>query len=29
VEGLLLDDESSAIRYNEVAMRNWWPGEEY
>jgi len=28
VEGFLLDDESWAIRYIEVATRNWWPGRK-
>jgi len=28
VEGFLLDDESWAIRYIEVATRNWWPGKK-
>jgi hypothetical protein len=28
VEGFVLDDESWAIRYMEVATRNWWPGKK-
>lgn len=28
VEGFVVDDESWAIRYIEVATRNWWPGKK-
>jgi hypothetical protein len=28
VEGFVVDDESWAIRYMEVATRNWWPGKK-
>ena len=28
VEGFVLDDEAWAIRYMEVATRNWWPGKK-
>ncbi len=28
VESFLLDDEAWAIRYVEVATRNWWPGQK-
>ncbi len=28
VDGFILDDESWAIRYMEVATRNWWPGKK-
>jgi hypothetical protein len=28
VEGFIVDDESWAIRYMEVATRNWWPGKK-
>jgi hypothetical protein len=28
VDGFLVDDESWAIRYIEVATRNWWPGKK-
>jgi hypothetical protein len=28
VDGFLLDDETWAIRYIEVATRNWWPGQK-
>lgn len=28
VDGFLMDDESWAIRYLEVATRNWWPGRK-
>jgi hypothetical protein len=28
VNGFLLDDEAWAIRYIEVATRNWWPGKK-
>ncbi len=28
VEGFVLDDEAWAIRYIEVATRNWWPGKK-
>jgi len=27
-EGFILDDEDWAIRYMEVATRNWWPGKK-
>jgi len=27
VEGFVMDDEAWAIRYVEVATRNWWPGQ--
>jgi PRC-barrel domain len=27
VDGFLIDDEAWAIRYIEVATRNWWPGK--
>jgi PRC-barrel domain len=27
VDGFLVDDETWAIRYIEVATRNWWPGK--
>jgi hypothetical protein len=27
VEGFVVDDEAWAIRYMEVATRNWWPGK--
>jgi hypothetical protein len=27
LENFLVDDESWAIRYLEVATRNWWPGK--
>jgi len=26
--GFLLDDETWAVRYLEVATRNWWPGKK-
>jgi len=28
VDGFLMDDEAWAIRYLEVATRNWWPGNK-
>jgi hypothetical protein len=28
VEGFIVDDEAWAIRYIEVATRNWWPGKK-
>lgn len=28
VEGFILDDANWAIRYMEVATRNWWPGKK-
>ena len=28
VDGFIVDDESWAIRYMEVATRNWWPGKK-
>ena len=28
VEGFFMDDETWAIRYIEVATRNWWPGKK-
>jgi hypothetical protein len=28
VEGFVVDDEAWAIRYIEVATRNWWPGNK-
>jgi hypothetical protein len=28
VDGFVVDDESWAIRYVEVATRNWWPGKK-
>ena len=28
VAGFLMDDETWAIRYIEVATRNWWPGKK-
>jgi hypothetical protein len=28
VHGFLVDDEAWAIRYMEVATRNWWPGKK-
>ncbi len=28
VEGFVIDDEAWAIRYMEVATRNWWPGKK-
>ena len=28
VDGFVLDDEAWAIRYIEVATRNWWPGKK-
>ena len=28
VNGFILDDEAWAIRYVEVATRNWWPGKK-
>ena len=28
VDGFLVDDETWAIRYIEVATRNWWPGKK-
>ena len=28
VDGFLIDDEAWAIRYIEVATRNWWPGKK-
>ena len=28
VEGFVVDDEAWAIRYIEVATRNWWPGKK-
>lgn len=28
LDGFVLDDESWAIRYVEVATRNWWPGKK-
>jgi hypothetical protein len=28
VDGFILDDETWAIRYIEVATRNWWPGKK-
>ena len=28
VEGFILDDEAWAIRYIEVATKNWWPGKK-
>lgn len=27
VEGFVIDDEAWAVRYMEVATRNWWPGK--
>jgi hypothetical protein len=28
VDGFLMDDEAWAVRYIEVATRNWWPGKK-
>ena len=28
VDGFIVDDEAWAIRYIEVATRNWWPGKK-
>jgi hypothetical protein len=28
VDGFLVDDDAWAIRYIEVATRNWWPGKK-
>jgi len=28
VDGFVVDDESWAVRYIEVATRNWWPGKK-
>jgi hypothetical protein len=28
LDGFLVDDEAWAIRYIEVATRNWWPGKK-
>jgi hypothetical protein len=28
VDGLIMDDQAWAIRYIEVATRNWWPGKK-
>jgi len=28
VNGFLVDDKAWAIRYLEVATRNWWPGKK-
>ena len=28
LDGFLVDDESWAIRYLEIATRNWWPGKK-
>jgi hypothetical protein len=28
VDGFVVDDEAWAIRYVEVATRNWWPGQK-
>jgi hypothetical protein len=28
VDGFVIDDEAWAIRYIEVATRNWWPGKK-
>ena len=28
VDGFVVDDEAWAIRYMEVATRNWWPGKK-
>ena len=28
VDGFVVDDEAWAIRYIEVATRNWWPGNK-
>ena len=28
VDGFVVDDEAWAIRYLEVATRNWWPGKK-
>jgi hypothetical protein len=28
VDGFVVDDEAWAIRYIEVATRNWWPGRK-
>jgi hypothetical protein len=28
VDGFIVDDEAWAIRYMEVATRNWWPGKK-
>ena len=28
VEGFVMDDETWAIRYLEVATKNWWPGKK-
>jgi hypothetical protein len=28
IAGFVMDDESWAIRYIEVATRNWWPGKK-
>jgi hypothetical protein len=28
VDGFIADDEAWAIRYIEVATRNWWPGKK-
>jgi hypothetical protein len=28
VDGFVMDDEAWAIRYMEVATRNWWPGKK-
>jgi hypothetical protein len=28
VEGFVMDDETWAVRYLEVATKNWWPGKK-
>jgi hypothetical protein len=28
VDGFIIDDQAWAIRYIEVATRNWWPGKK-
>ena len=28
LDGFVFDDETWAIRYVEVATRNWWPGKK-
>jgi hypothetical protein len=28
LDGFVMDDETWAIRYIEVATRNWWPGKK-
>ena len=28
LDGFIVDDEAWAIRYIEVATRNWWPGKK-